>query len=53
MCKRLSLVCGLEKETGKLATGKHTILVGSPGEAQVKHILNVRLASIAEVREAF
>ncbi|KAH0977831.1 hypothetical protein GBA52_027550 [Prunus armeniaca] len=51
VCKRLSFVDREGKRT--LATGKHTILVGSPSEYQVKHILKFRLARKGEVREAF
>lgn len=51
VCKRMSLVDSEGKR--KLATGKHTILIGSPSELQVKHILNVMVARKAEVREAF
>lgn len=51
VCKRLNLVDSEGKR--KLVTGIHTILVGSPGEQQVKHHLNVRLAEKLELRESF
>ncbi|KAM2041301.1 hypothetical protein FF1_034883 [Malus domestica] len=51
VCKRMSLVDSEGKR--KLVTGKHTIVVGSPSERQVKHIVDVKVAGKAELREAF
>lgn len=42
VCKALNLVDSEGKR--KLVTGKHSFLVGSPSERQVKHHFKVRLA---------
>ncbi|PON90552.1 Glycoside hydrolase [Trema orientale] len=51
VCKVLSLVDSEGKRN--LVIGQHTIIVGSPSERQVKHRLNVRLASKIAAESAF
>ncbi|PON74806.1 Glycoside hydrolase [Parasponia andersonii] len=51
VCKVLNLVDSEGKRN--LIIGQHTLIVGSPSERQVKHRLNVRLASEIAVERAF